>query len=330
MKNSNISRGRITQKRRITKRGKSNRGKSKRGKSKRGKSKRGKSKRGKSRRITKGRKLNLSKTASNKTKKYNRNMKGGAVPLPHLMNLPRSPYFPSLNRVSVFIGKQRGYEMLDEESNTRLKHCLNDSKERIKIFTKSISETGYLYTPDTIQSSNPYFDKTEQFRELYDDMPVEEVPDLERYFREKYPEYNLTDRFYFNFSQAAQSTYVALKSPGNTGYILLIKSDGHLINRKEIFASMVGFILGISPELLDFGKIIHKTIQYKYLLFKKYNSFPGRFRGRGDDIPGNRHGAHDDDEDGKKNFVRDDTENKWYYIDMEHFEWYNELYMIYE
>ena len=325
MKNSNLSRGRITKKRRITKRGKS-----KRGKSKRGKSKRGKSKRGKSRRITKRRKLNLSKTASTKTKKYNRNMKGGAVPLPHLMDLPRPPYFPSLNRVTVYIGKQRGYKMLDEESNIRLKHCLNDSKERIKIFTKSISETGYLYTPDTIRSSNPYFDKTEEFRELYDDMPVEKVPNLEIYFREEYPEYNLTDKIDFNYSGEARYTYVALESPGNNGYILLIKRDDIKEKGEEIFASMVGFILGISPELLDFGKIIHNEKRYKYLLFKKYNSTPGRFQGRGDDIPGNRHGWHGDNAEGLRNFVRDDTENKWYYIDMEHFDWDNELYMIYE
>lgn len=272
---------------------------------------------------------------------------GARVPLPHLMdpsNRMVTEYFPSLNWAKMRYGLSKGWKMLDKESNDRLKYCLNKSHERIKRVTKSVSKTGYLYTTrDSLLRHQPNYEKTAEFRGLIDDCPVDGIPIFDSRTREMLPGsvrertklwaiekykklfpgwHGVMDEERYNFSSKAQHT---LTSFYDSEHIMLIKSttNGPTL-AKEVLGSIVGFILGISPELYYFGILG----QYIYLIFKKYDNMPGPF----EPAPGGRlveHGSHEDHEEGRKNLVKDDSTGKWYFIDMAQFDFDHDFYMIY-
>ena len=251
------------------------------------------------------------------------------------MNRVVPEYFPSLNWAKMRYGLKKGWRMLDEASIDRLKHCLNNSHERIKIFTKSVSKRGYLYTTrNSLLPHQEFFENTEEYRGLIDNLPVEEVDGtLNEFINKKYTEVmteiNLDisplEERRLNYSPSAQSTFTIFR---NSEHIILVKREaGGVAADREILGSIVGFILGISPELYYFGKLNYDSQEYMYLIFRAYNSSPGRFRGR---TPGADHGMQSDHEEGWRNLVKDNSTGKWYFIDMGQFDFDENLYMIYE
>ena len=157
-------------------------------------------------------------------------------------------YFPSLNWAKMRYGLKKGWRMLDEASIDRLKHCLNNSHERIKIFTKSVSKRGYLYTTrNSLLPHQEYFEKTEEYRGLIDNLPVEEVDGtLNEFINKKYTEVmteiNLDisplEERRLNYSPSAQSTFTIFR---NSEHIILVKREaGGVAADREILGSIVG------------------------------------------------------------------------------------------
>ena len=234
-------------------------------------------------------------------------------------------------------GLSKGWKMLDEDSIDRLKHCLNQSHERIKRVTKSVSKTGYLYTTrDSLSRNEGYFEETAEFRGLIDSLPVEEVEgSLDEFIKKKYTEVMTEINLQalplietrLNYPQSAQSTFTIFR---NYKHIILVKTESGskgVEADREILGSIVGFILGISPELYYFGKLNYDGQEFMYLIFREYDSKPGRFIGT---LPGADHGMHTDMQEGRKNLVRDKSTGKWYFIDMGDFDFDHDFYMIYD
>jgi hypothetical protein len=235
-----------------------------------------------------------------------------------------SPEPNKLNFIRRGFGRASGYKQLDEDSKERLRECLS-GVDIIAALTRSISNSGYLYTPKILKQSSSLKTKSDEFVTLYNDIKPEDSslagPTPLYFFQKKYPAYSFTHIYFPKGASYAQSTDTMITGKS---HIILIKTDDP-DNLKEAFSSIVGFILGISPKILDLGKIIINGDTYPYFVFVRYNAYAGQYQGV--DL-WQEHGTHHDLEDGAKNMVRDDKNKKWYLIDMVDYNWVNDYYMI--
>lgn len=246
-----------------------------------------------------------------------------------------SPEPNKLNFIRRGFGRARGYKQLDEDSKERLRECLS-GVDIIAELTRSISKSGYLYTPKILSTGSSLKSKSDEFVTLYNDIKPEDISLADTtplyFFQKKYPAYSFT-HIYSPLAVELRTTYMMIT--GNS-HIILIKSrflpytEATDISIKEAFSSIVGFILGISPQILDLGKIIINGKPYPYFVFVRYNNRVYFIDDKEqEDVPGNEHGFHRNLKNGTINMVRDDSNGgQWYLIDMVHYEWANDYYMI--
>lgn len=244
---------------------------------------------------------------------------------------PSSPEPNKLNFIRRGFGRASGYKQLDEDSKERLRECLS-GVDIIAELTRSISKSGYLYTPKILSTGSSLKSKSDEFVTLYNYIKPEDISLADTtplyFFQKKYPAYSFT-HIHSPLAVELRTTYMMIT--GNS-HIILIKSERVTdISIKEAFSSIVGFILGISPQILDLGKIIINGVEYPYFVFVRYNNsvYFTDDKEQEEEVPGNEHGFHTNLKNGTINMVRDDSNGgQWYLIDMVHYEWANDYYMI--